>query len=129
MKITDEEENAYLRMKDAKVTFVTSEETFVKDANVGNRFRVEKPEDPTKEGDTFVGWYLGNGEEYKFDSFLTKSITLYAKWRNGDGHEYIDISEEAPAFNYEPVIAISLSALVLAGLVTGYIILVKRRRK
>lgn len=129
MKITDEEENAYLRMKDAKVTFVTSEETFVKDANVGNRFRVEKPEDPTKEGDTFVGWYLGNGEEYKFDSFLTKSITLYAKWRNGDGHEYIDISEAAPAFNYEPVIAISLSALILAGLVTGYIILVKRRRK
>lgn len=129
MKITDDKGNAYLRQKDAKVTFINGKETFVKDANVDNRFRVEKPEDPTKKGDKFLGWYLGNDTEYKFDEAITKSITLYAKWRDGDGHEYLAVGGEVTSFNYEPVIAISVSVIVLAGLVAGYIILVKKRGK
>ena len=42
----------------------------------------EKPEDPTKEGFEFKGWYLDEGftEEYKFDIPLNGDKTLYAQF-------------------------------------------------
>lgn len=40
---------------------------------------VKKPEDPTKDGYIFLGWYL-NSKEYDFNSKVTKNITLKAKW-------------------------------------------------
>lgn len=129
LKFTDSENNVYRRLKDAKVTFINGKETTTEMVNVDNRYRVERPKDPTKEGDTFLGWYLGNDTEYKFDGVITKSITLYAKWRDGDGHEYLAVSEDSAPINLEPVIAITLSVIVLAGLVIGYIILVKRRKR
>ena len=101
----------------------------MKDVNVENRFRVEKPEDPKKKDDTFVGWYLGNDTEYKFDSVITESLTLYAKWRDGNGHEYLATDGNAIPFDYEPAVAITLSVIVLVGLVVGYIQLVKKRGK
>ena len=127
LKITDDKDNVYRRLLDAKVTFVNGEQITVKDANADNRYRVEKPEDPTKQDNTFIGWYTGDDTEYKFDSFTTESITLYAKWRDGDGHEYLAVNGISN-FNYEPVIAISISVLVLVGLVAGYMILIKKRR-
>lgn len=130
MKITDDQDNIYRRVQNAKVTFVTGDKDIVKEVNADTRFRVEKPEDPTKEGDEFLGWYLGNGKEYKFDGILTESITLYAKWRNGDGQEYLAVSQDAAnLLDLEPVIAISASVIILAGLVAGYIILLKKRGK
>lgn len=127
LKITDDKDNVYRRLLDAKVTFVNGEQITVKEANADNRYRVEKPEDPTKKDNTFIGWYKGDDTEYKFDSFITESITLYAKWRDGDGHEYLAVNAVGN-FDYEPIIAISISVLVLAGLVAGYMILVKKRR-
>ena len=130
LKITDDKDNVYRRLQDAKVTFVTGEETIVKPVNVDNRYRVEKPENPTKQGDEFLGWYMGNGKEYKFDSVITESITLYAKWRSEDGREYLAVDQDVvKVFDFEPVIAISASVVVLAGLITGYIILVRKRGK
>ena len=38
-----------------------------------------KPADPTKEGYTFVGWYLGS-TAYDFSKPVTGNITLTAKW-------------------------------------------------
>jgi len=38
-----------------------------------------KPADPTKEGYTFVGWYLGS-DKYDFSKPVTGNITLTAKW-------------------------------------------------
>ena len=128
MKVKDDKDNVYRRLQNAKVTFVTGEETIVKDVNVDTWFQVEKPKDPTKSGDTFVGWYLGNDEEYKFDSVVTESLTLYAKWRNGEGHEYLAVGGDVNSFDYEPIIAISVSVLALVGIVVGYIIIVKKRR-
>ena len=109
---------------------MTGEETIVKPVNVDTRYRVEKPENPTKEGDEFLGWYMGNGKEYKFDSVITESISLYAKWRSEDGREYLAVDQDVvKVFDFEPVIAISASVVVLAGLITGYIILAKKRGK
>ncbi|MBR3791401.1 MAG: S-layer homology domain-containing protein, partial [Clostridia bacterium] len=43
---------------------------------------IEKPEDPTKEGYEFAGWYTDEAlkNEYDFSSKVTKSFVLYAKW-------------------------------------------------
>ena len=36
--------------------------------------------DPTKVGYTFKGWYTEDGEKFEFDTPITKSMTLTAKW-------------------------------------------------
>ncbi len=41
--------------------------------------KVDKPEDPVKEGYKFIGWYLKN-EEFDFDNKILKDITLVAKF-------------------------------------------------
>ena len=129
LKITDDKDHVYRRLLDAKVTFVNGDDVNVKEANAGNRYRVEKPEEPTKKDNTFIGWYKGDDTEYKFDSFTTESVTLYAKWRDGDGHEYLAVNKDFGVnINYELLISIVASVLVLAGLVTGYLILIKKRR-
>ena len=45
-----------------------------------------KPKDPTKDGYDFVGWYTDSNlkEEYDFDTKVTNSFTLYAKWEEAD---------------------------------------------
>lgn len=46
-----------------------------------------RPEDPTREGYFFGGWYTSrdcrDGEEYDFNTKVERSITLYAKWNKG----------------------------------------------
>ena len=41
--------------------------------------KVEKPEDPVKEGFVFLGWFL-NDEEFDFETPITENIILVAKW-------------------------------------------------
>lgn len=41
--------------------------------------KVPNPAAPTKSGHTFTGWYLGD-EKYNFDTPVTASLTLTAKW-------------------------------------------------
>ena len=45
---------------------------------------VSKPTEPTNTGYTFGGWYTDqgctNGNEFSFDTKITRDITLYAKW-------------------------------------------------
>lgn len=40
-----------------------------------------KPADPTKEGYTFLGWFLGETEWNFAENKVTKAITLIAKWQ------------------------------------------------
>lgn len=42
--------------------------------------KVEAPVEPTKEGYTFLGWYL-NDVKFDFNTAITKNITLTAKWK------------------------------------------------
>nr|MCR5250513.1 InlB B-repeat-containing protein [Lachnospiraceae bacterium] len=56
------------------------DEPFAQSVEEGNT--VERPGDPVAEGRKFLGWFLSleDTEPYDFDTPVTKSFTLYAKW-------------------------------------------------
>lgn len=65
-----------------KVSFDSKGGTEVDEQTVEYKATVTKPEDPTKEGYTFAGWYTSSyySTEYDFTKNVTKDLTLYAKW-------------------------------------------------
>ncbi len=66
-----------------KVSFSTGDDTIsVGDQAVTYPAAVTKPEDPTKTGYTFGGWYTDEActNAYDFSQPVTKDMTLYAKW-------------------------------------------------
>lgn len=68
--------------KDAKtfvVTFDSDGGSSVGSVEVSQNETVTKPQNPSKIGYTFLGWYLNN-VEYDFSSKVTDNITLTAKW-------------------------------------------------
>ncbi len=64
------------------VTFETGDGSAVEKQTVESGDSVSRPEDPEKEGFVFGGWYADSDltVPYDFDSKVTESITLYAKW-------------------------------------------------
>ena len=76
-KELNEEETKYT------ITFYTNDGTTEKSTKVVNKGdKVVKPEDPTREGYTFDGWYdkKESGKEYDFTKEVTSDISLYAYW-------------------------------------------------
>lgn len=128
LQITDEDGNVYRRLKASKVKFVTGEETFEVAVDASTGYRVEEPEAPTKKDNTFKGWYLGDETAYDFDTVVTESITLYAKWQDGDGNEYLATETVADGLDMSLIIAIAASAVIAAGCIAGCIIMVRRRK-
>ncbi len=61
------------------VTFETDGGSTVKTQSVENNKCALKPENPTKDGYTFIDWFNGN-EKYDFNTPVTANITLTAKW-------------------------------------------------
>lgn len=58
-----------------------------------------EPDAPTKTGYTFYGWYTDaefSGEEFDFDTTVSESMTLYAKWE-----KHLDARTERPAVEEE----------------------------
>lgn len=78
----DEEGETYRRLHEYKLTFEVGKGTPIDGQiiNAENGYRALRPVEPTLEGNTFEGWYTAEGEEYNFDSIVSESITLYAKW-------------------------------------------------
>ena len=62
------------------VKFDSDGGTAVKPQTVEFNKTANKPENPTKEGYTFLGWYK-DGNEFSFDNPITETITLTAKWK------------------------------------------------
>ena len=66
------------------VSFDTNGGTFIEPQDVEAYSRVQKPQDPEKEGYTFAGWYTDPQltNEFDFETVLGTNMffTLYAKW-------------------------------------------------
>lgn len=65
-----------------KVTFDSNGGTSVKSQTIKKGETAKRPDDPIKDGYTFSGWYIdiNNDLEYNFETKITKTITLIAKW-------------------------------------------------
>lgn len=62
------------------VTFNSNGGSSIASKAVTSGYKVAKPSDPTKNGYTFIGWYL-NSNLYNFNNSVTGNITLVAKWQ------------------------------------------------
>lgn len=129
--LTDEAGNQYDRLKEYQVKFVTGADSKTETASMVNQYRISKPQDPTLKDNTFKGWCLGDGTEYTFDSIVTNSITLYAKWMDGDGNEYLatETIVPIPQNDTTPAIVITTCALTIIATVVGTVFIVKRGNK
>ena len=78
------EAGAYVRAIDEnRVTIIFDSDggSYVKSQTVNINSKIVKPYNPTKNDNIFVYWYKDNiNTEYDFNSDVTESFTLYAKW-------------------------------------------------
>ena len=65
------------------VKFDTDGGTKIESQKVKKGETVKEPPEPTKLGNSFLGWYVGN-KEYNFDSRVNKNLTIKAKWENNN---------------------------------------------
>lgn len=70
-----------------EVSFDSLGGTKVETIKVKKGSTITKPENPTKEGYSFIAWML-DGEEFDFDKKITKNIKLTAKWKEESGIIY-----------------------------------------
>lgn len=62
------------------VTFDSDGGSVVSNQTVKENEKVVKPENPTKEGYTFLGWFIGE-DEFNFDTLVTSNTNLLALWQ------------------------------------------------
>lgn len=94
------EQRSYRRLFSYMVNFVTGSDTVIasQKVSVANSYRAVKPQNPTLTDYTFGGWYTSNGKVYNFDTIVTETTTLYAKWiDNKTGSSYItEVTNKKP---------------------------------
>ncbi len=78
--ITLEAEWKEITVQSFVVVFDTKGGSKIENIIVSAGKKITRPEDPTKEGYIFDGWYL-NGQKYDFTSQVNSNITLVARWR------------------------------------------------
>lgn len=66
------------------IVFNTNGGSYISEQTVESGKIIVKPNDPTRQGYVFKGWYSDVNLEkaYDFSSAVTQNITLYAKWNN-----------------------------------------------
>ena len=61
------------------ITFDTAGGSSIDSIVVKENDMITKPDNPTKEGYTFLGWYIDD-EEFNFEDLVKSDLTLVAKW-------------------------------------------------
>jgi len=115
--ITDSDGKKYNRLSTYKVSFVTGTEEKIEmqTLNAVTGYTVQRPDEPVMKDCTFKGWCTADGKEFDFDAIVTESKTLYAKWSDNAGIEYLATSdgELQVQRDYTPYIVIG-GCIVLA---------------
>ena len=93
------------------------------DAETG--YTAMKPVDPSREDATFEGWVLSDGTAYDFDSVVSESLTLYAKWSDGIAYQAVD--GNAAVIEWGPIVGIGASVLLLAAALVIILVLVRKK--
>lgn len=140
----------YKRLYSYTISFVTGNGTKIKSQTLSAQtgFIPMKPTNPKLTGCQFLGWVTGDGKEFKFGQFTTKSVILYAKWSNDAGIVYIADKVEGTDSSggegggetikpiddiikkdYTPIIAISIGALLLIAAALAGLFILKGDRK
>lgn len=78
---------ASTRANNVEVSFDSLGGTKVETIKVKKNSTITKPENPSKEGYTFISWML-DGEEFDFNTKITKNIKLTAKWEEDTSVTY-----------------------------------------
>lgn len=78
--------------KEYTVDFDTDGGNTIASVRVYENEKVAKPNNPTRDGYTFVKWQC-NGEDYNFNTKVTKNITLVAIWKEVVKVESVTLSE------------------------------------
>ncbi len=126
-KFTDEQGRLYVRLGTYYVDFITGTETNIErqTINAAGGYKATQPNELQKEGAEFLGWYLSDGTEFDFNSIIDESITLYAKW--SDELTYTEVGKNGNVS--APIIAITISAILLIIGISGGVLVVKRGKK
>lgn len=131
--MTDKDGVKYIRLGDAKVSFVTGDKNeegnTIVTVTAADGYKVQQPEKPSLKGLTFKEWCMGDGTVYDFDSVVTKSITLYAKYVDGDGHEYLSVDGPVNGISSTTIISIGVSSLLVLITIVICILAVKKVKK
>lgn len=130
-RITSEQGQVYNRLGTYTVNFVTGNDSKVEPQllTTENGYTVMKPEQPQIEGKTFECWVTQNGEAFDFNSVVTESITLYAKWEGEDVRQTMYAEPEVEPVDYSPYISVGASAVILIGAIVGSVFLLRRGGK
>ena len=129
----DTQENRYDRLGNTKVEFVTGvkehEGNRIVDVTAEDGYKVKKPSDPDVDGYTFTSWCLNDGTEYNFDDIVTESITLYAKYADGNGNEYLSVDGEIHNQEIVQTFITVGSGILLTGVTAALVVLMVRKGK
>lgn len=119
-RITDKEGNVYERLHTYTVKFVSGKGSEVPEQVMSNEngYQVMRPEDPVLKGCEFMGWCTKDGEEFDFESIITESVTLYAKWSGDGGVTFISTGNGV----LQPVQIAAGAAIVLLALLVSALI-------
>lgn len=81
------------------VLFNTNGGSTIASQKVKSGMKVTAPEEPTKDGYIFDGWYIDKKltQKYDFDDSVTRSFTLFAKWVKNDANEWINPFDDVKA--------------------------------
>lgn len=87
---TNNDKPAPVETKTFTVTFNTDGGSEVAAQTVEDGKTATKPDDPTKEGFYFLGWYEGENV-YEFTQPVSNDLTVTARWREKTDNDYVDL--------------------------------------